>query len=108
MGIPSPHTTPLELRLEKDGRRLMLYFDGRRVPGITGIKVDQEIGHRPVVTVSIIGSAVRFETDEMEPIPDDVYWSLWYPGFYAKDGSGEMGASFMRQWYDRRGEFPNE
>lgn len=106
MGIPSPHTTPLELRMNARGK-LMLYFDGRRIPGIMEINVNQENGARSFLTVQIIGLAVRFETDEREPIPEGVYWSPWYPGFYLEINSSPMGNAFEREWISRKDEFPN-
>lgn len=107
MGIPSSHTTPLELRMNERGK-LMLYFDGRMVPGVLEINVHCDRPQRSVMTVTIIGNAVRLTTDEREPIPDGVYWSPWYPGFYLQVDSSPMHDSFYSAWFDRRGEFPNE
>lgn len=107
MPIPSPYTTPLELRMHTNGK-MMLFFDGKRIPGVLEIKTEWDPGQRTAVTVTIIGNAVRFATDEREPVPEGVYYSPWYPGFYAQDGSGEMGAAFMRKWIDRKDDFPNE
>lgn len=62
MAVLSPATADLIVRHDLQGR-LSIYFRGEKLPGVFNIEVGSELRERAVVKVSIIGLAVRFETE---------------------------------------------
>jgi hypothetical protein len=63
MAVATIDTTPIEIRRDEKGR-LRMFFDGRPVPGVFSVVIDQKGRDRSAVIVSIIGQAVRIVEHE--------------------------------------------
>lgn len=58
MAIISPSTAKVEIRQDQRGK-LTAYFEGERIPA-TQINVQSTRGERAEITLTLIGSTVRF------------------------------------------------
>lgn len=61
MAIPKPSEARIVLRHYEDGR-MRAFLDGKVIPGVVSLSLSQDGMDRSVLTMSIIGLAVRVET----------------------------------------------
>lgn len=69
MGVPKPSKARIVLRHYEDGR-MQAFLDGKIIPGVVSLALSQDGMDRDVLTMSIIGLAVRLETSPLKRSDD--------------------------------------
>lgn len=69
MGAPKPSEARIVLRHYEDGR-MRAFLDGKIIPGVVSLSLSQDGMDRDVLTMSIIGLAVRVETSPLKRTED--------------------------------------
>ncbi len=69
MGVPKPSEARIVLRHYEDGS-MRAFLDGKLIPGVTSLSFSQDGMDRDVLTMSIIGLAVRLETSPLKRVDD--------------------------------------
>lgn len=69
MGVPKPSEARIVLRHYEDGR-MRAFLDGKLIPGVTSLSFSQDGMDRDILTMSIIGLAVRLETSPLKRVDD--------------------------------------
>lgn len=69
MGVPKPSEARIVLRHYEDGR-MRAFLGGKIIPGVISLSLSQDGMDRDVLTMSIIGLAVRVETSPLKRTDD--------------------------------------